>query len=172
MLMKLLSCHKAMPLIMVAVSALALGMAFISQYAFGLQPCILCVIQRWPYGVVIGLGLIGFLLSCKYQKSVSGVMGLIGLTFLGNSVVAFYHTGVELKWWKSFLESCSVPTMTGDMEQILADIQSRTKAVRCDEIAWADPILNLSMANYNVIFCLAFAVLAFVSARLIWLKAP
>ncbi len=56
------------------------------------------------------------------------------------------------------------------MDQILTDIQNRTKAVRCDEIPWADPILNLSMANYNVIFCLGLAVMAFISARLIWKK--
>jgi hypothetical protein len=60
-----------------------------------------------------------------------------------------------------------VPELKGDMQQILADIQSRSNAARCDEIPWSDPIFNLSMANYNVIFCLGLAIIAFASAKLI-----
>lgn len=152
------------------IAASALGMALMSQYVFGLEPCILCVIQRYPYGIVIALGLLGFAFSFKCRKAASAMMGLIGITFFINSVIAAYHTGVELHWWKSFLEGCVVPKMAGNMDDILADIQSRTKAVRCDEIPWADPILNLSMANYNVIFCLGLAIIAFISAVLIWKK--
>ena len=170
-IMTQLSCHKVMPLMMVVISVAALGMALMSQYVFGLEPCILCIYQRYPYGIVIALGLIAFLLSCKGRKPVSVVMVLMGVTYLANSVIAFYHTGVELHWWKSFLEGCAVPEMKGDMEQILADIQSRAEAVRCDEIPWADPIFNLSMANYNVIFCLGLALVAFASARLMYKKA-
>ena len=167
-IMKTLSCYRSMPLMMALIAASALGMALMSQYVFGLEPCILCLIQRYPYGIVIALGLIGFITSFKCKKGVAFLMGLIGLTFLTNSVIAFYHTGVELHWWKSFLEGCAVPEMVGDMDQILADIQSRTHAVRCDEIPWADPILHLSMANYNVMFCLGLGVIALISALLIW----
>lgn len=164
---KILSCYRSMPLIMALIAAAALGMALIGQYGFNLHPCVLCIYQRYPYGIVIALGLIGFALSFKNQKAVAGIMALIGLTFLANSIIAFYHTGVEQKWWKSFLEGCSVPELKGDMNEILATIQSRSNAARCDEIPWSDPILNLSMANYNVIFCLGLAVAAFISARLI-----
>ncbi len=163
----ILKCPKAMPLLMALISAFALGMALMSQYVFNLHPCELCIWQRWPYGIVILLGLIGFAASFKSKKAVAGIMALIGLTFLINSIIAFYHTGVEQKWWKSFLEGCSVPELKGDITQILADIQARSNAARCDEIPWSDPILNLSMANYNVVFCLGLAVIAFVSARLI-----
>jgi disulfide bond formation protein DsbB len=171
LIIKILSCPRYMPLIMAGIATASLGMALTAQYAFGLDPCILCLIQRYPYGIVIALGLLGFISSFKCRKGVSALMGLIGLTFLANSIVAFYHTGVELHWWKSFLEGCAVPDMIGNMDQILADIQSRTEAVRCDEIPWADPILNLSMANYNVVFCLGLGVIAFISARLIWKNA-
>ena len=164
---KILSCHRSMPLIMAVIATSALGMALVSQYQFGLQPCNLCIWQRWPYGIVIALGLIGFLLSCKYTKSVSAIMSVMGITFLANAVIAFYHSGVERKWWASFLEGCNVPTLPSDPDKILEHIQSISKAVRCDEIPWADPILGLSMANYNVIVCLGLGTLAFVSTRMI-----
>lgn len=172
LVMEILSCYRTMPLLMAFIAAASLGMAFTAQYVFGLEPCILCLIQRYPYGIVIALSLLGFITSFKCKKGTSVLMGMIGITFLTNSVIAFYHTGVEQHWWKSFLEGCAVPDMIGNMDQILADIQNRTEAVRCDEIAWSDPILNLSMANYNIIFCLGLGIIALISARLIWKNIP
>lgn len=170
LIVQILSCYRSMPLIMAAISAAALGMALISQYIFGLAPCILCIIQRYPYGIIIALGILGFALSCKSKKTVSVIMGLIGVTYIANSVIAFYHTGVEQKWWPSHLEGCAVPDLGADPNNILAAIESAAP-VRCDEIPWADPILGLSMANYNVIFCLGLGIIALLSARLIWKKA-
>jgi len=171
LIIKILSCYKIIPLIMALISASALGMALLSQYIGGLHPCELCIFQRWPYGIIIVLGLIGFAFSFKCHKAVSFIMSVIGITFLANSMIAFYHTGVEQKWWKSFLEGCSVPELKGDLDQILADIQNRANKARCDEIPWSDPILNLSMANYNIIFCLGLGIISLVSARLILRKA-
>ncbi len=165
-----MTCHRMMPLAMAVISAAALGMAFLAEYGFGLKPCILCLIQRYPYGIVIALGAIGFILSFKNKKhAVAAIMTLIGVAFLVNSVIAFYHTGVELHWWKSHLEGCAVPDLGSDPTKILENLET-AKAARCDEIPWSDPILNLSMANYNVVFCLGLAIVAFISARLIWLR--
>ena len=165
---KLLSNQKLVTFGLVFICAAALGMALIAEYVFGLAPCNLCIIQRWPYGIVIGLGLLGFLLSCRYSRGVVVTLILSGLALLFNSVTAFYHSGVELKWWPSFLEGCSVPEL--DPNDILASIEA-APLVRCDEIPWADPILGLSMANYNVVFCLGLAVIAFISAYKIWKSA-
>lgn len=169
-IIKYASRSKFMLAAMAFISAAALGMALLSQYVFGLQPCNLCVIQRYPYGIVIVLGIIGFFIASKCKKTTIAIMSLIGLTFLTNSVIAFYHSGVELHWWKSFLEGCSVPKLSNDINEMIAQIQATTEVVRCDEIPWADPILNLSMANYNVIFCLELGIIALISARLIWKK--
>lgn len=158
-----------MPVAMALISATALGMALVSQYVFGLDPCILCIYQRWPYGIIIALGIVGFITAFKCKKGTAIIMGLIGLTFLANSIIAFYHTGVEQHWWKSFLEGCAVPNLGSNPDDIIAIIEA-SEAARCDEIPWADPILNLSMANYNVIFCLGLGLIAFYSASLILKK--
>jgi disulfide bond formation protein DsbB len=152
------------------ISVFALGMALMSQYVFGLLPCNLCVIQRLPYGIVIVLGILGFFIAGKCKKTTAAIMSLTGLTFLANSVIAFYHSGVELKWWVSFLEGCSVPKLSSDIKEMMAQIQAAKDVVRCDEIPWADPILNLSMANYNVVFCFGLGAVALISARLVWKK--
>lgn len=141
------------------VAAAALGMAFIAQYVYGLAPCVLCLYQRWPYAVVIALAVISSALLKKSQKAGSWILGLISLTFFTNAVFAFYHTGVERKWWPSFLEGCTTPSLEGNIADVLARIQM-APIVRCDEIPWTDPVLGWSMANYNVIACLVLGTLA------------
>ena len=128
------------------------------------RPCVLCVYQRYPYAIIIILGIVGFIASYKNTTLGAVALSAISLSFFVNSIIAFYHSGVERKWWSSFLEGCSVPTLQGNIDQILTDIQSRAKAVRCDEIPWADPLFGLSMANYNVIVCLALASICLISA--------
>ncbi len=145
------------------LSAASLAAAFTAQYVFGLQPCVLCIYQRWPFAIVIALGALGMAFSKASSCVRAAVMGLISLTFFANTAIAFYHTGVERHWWKSFLEGCAVPEMTGNITDVLAKIAA-TPAVRCDEIPWTDPVLGLSMANYNVALCFVLGVLALISA--------
>ncbi len=168
---KILSCYRYTPLLMAFIALSALGMALMSQYVFGLKPCNLCILQRYPYGIVIVLGLVAFLLSCAFKKSSVLIMVLMGITFLANSVIAFYHSGVELKWWKSFLEGCNAPDLSGDIKDLMARIEADTEVVRCDKIPWADPIFNLSMANYNVIFCFGLGIVSFYSAVKIYQRS-
>jgi len=137
------------------ISAASLAMAYIAQYAYGLQPCVLCIYQRIPFALVVAFAVLG-LLTGKYPRL---WLGLSALALAANSVIASYHTGVERKWWPSFLEGCTIPEMKGDITDVLAQIQA-APVVRCDEIPWTDPVLGLSMANYNVALCLALALFA------------
>jgi disulfide bond formation protein DsbB len=152
--------------IFASLSATALAAAFVSQYAYGLQPCVLCVYQRIPYGIVIALGILGLWFNRHPSGRAAPVfMGLIALTFLADAVIAFYHTGVERHWWKSFLEGCAVPNIEGNITDVLAQIEA-TPPVRCDQIPWTDPVIGLSMANYNVIVCLVLAAVALYATTL------
>lgn len=162
-----LSCQKTAFFAFATLSALALATAFVSQYAYGLQPCELCIYQRIPFGIVIGLCLLGIALGRSSNKIGLFFMGLTALTFAANTVIAFYHSGVERKWWKSFLEGCTIPEMKGNITDVLAQIAA-APIVRCDEIPWTDPVIGLSMANYNVMLCFILALAAL--AALLWPK--
>lgn len=146
-----------------AASAGALAMAFMAEYVYGLDPCILCLYQRAPYVIAIMLSLITVWIYYMAPRLAAWMLALLGLTFSANTVFAAYHTGVERGWWKSFLEGCAVPSLQGNITDVLAQIEARTDAPRCDEIPWADPLLGLSMANFNVLFCAALAALAFAA---------
>lgn len=155
--LKIISCPVAVLSMVSAIAALALISAFSAEAFFGLEPCPLCIYQRWPFAIVILLGLLG--LAGRKYKPVMGSLAVAGsaIAMLANSGIAFYHTGVEQKWWLSAVEGCAVPNFGDTPQSILENILSAPTA-RCDEIAWQDPILGLSMANYNIVLCLGLAV--------------
>lgn len=154
-----LSCQKTVFFALAVISAVSLATAFVAQYAYGLQPCQLCIYQRIPFGIVIGLCVLGIAFGKSTNKAGAAFLCLTALTFAINAAIAFYHSGVERKWWKSFLEGCTIPEIKGNITDVLAQIQA-TPIARCDEIPWTDPIIGLSMANYNVMLCLVLMIAA------------
>ncbi|MCB1591482.1 MAG: disulfide bond formation protein B [Alphaproteobacteria bacterium] len=134
----------------------SLAMAFTAEGFFGLEPCRLCVTQRYPFAIGAVLSLIGLIIVKRGRRAHAGLFGLLSLNFLTNSGIAFYHTGVERHWWPSD-ELCKLPPMS-EGTSFLENIMSAPMG-RCDEIPWADPLLGLSMANYNVLLCLGLSVL-------------
>ncbi|MCB1651009.1 MAG: disulfide bond formation protein B [Alphaproteobacteria bacterium] len=160
-ILKILSCPVVVFGGLAALCVAALAAAFGSEAFLGLEPCILCVYQRWPYAIVALLSLIGLAMR-KNQVAARGLIGLNGLAFLLNSVIAFYHTGVEQKWWVSKVEGCKVPSFSDKPQSILENIMSAPTA-NCAEIPWQDPLLGLSMANYNAIMCFGLFILCGLS---------
>ena len=153
-----------MHVFLAGMSFLALAAAYTGQYGFGLRPCDLCLFQRVPYALVCFAGLIGAGLAPRRRGASLGLMGFNALAFFANAGIAFYHTGVEQKWWRSFLEGCSVPDLSGNIEEVVRRLQA-APPVRCDEIAWADPLFGLSMANWNVIACI---LLGLIAVKALW----
>ena len=162
---RLLLSPLAMLFSIMAISAFALGAALFSEVALGLEPCPLCIYQRIPFFVAMLLGLIGLFMR-RNPIAVNGLLALLGITFLVNSAIAFYHTGVEQKWWESGVEGCSVPNFAAMQEQgpqsILENIMSAPTG-NCAEIPWQDPLFGLSMANLNVLLCLGIFAACFAS---------
>lgn len=154
------------------VSCSSLTMALIAQYVFGLEPCILCIYQRWPYGITALLGVIGLasLYKEEWAKYVAGIVFLSAVTYFIGGLIAFYHVGVEQHWWVSVLEGCAVDFETGSVDELIALFDNKP-AVRCDEIPWADPIFGISMAGYNVLMSLGLAVICGISSVLIARRA-
>lgn len=164
--LKILSCSFTFLSILIAVCAFALAAALYSEVALGLEPCILCIYQRIPFALVILFGLVGIAYR-KHSFLPRAMVGLSGLALLINSGIAFYHTGVEQKWWKSAVEGCAVPNFeTTEVQSILENIMSAPTA-SCADIPWQDPFIGLSMANYNVLMCLGLCIACALS---VWLS--
>lgn len=139
---------------MLAASVLILGAAFAFQVIGGLRPCELCLWQRYPYAIVIGLAGIGIGLARAgvERRPLALLLALCGVTILIGAGIAAFHVGVEQKWWTG--SSACVGQLTGI--GTIEDLRERLLAapvVRCDEAAWS--LFGISMAGYNFLVSLA-----------------
>ncbi|TVQ83234.1 MAG: disulfide bond formation protein B [Micavibrio sp.] len=169
---KLLLCPIAFFGGVLALSIFAVSAAIASEVFLGLEPCRLCIYQRWGFAVTGLLAALGLLLFRKNPLHSAVLAALTGLAFLGNAAVAFYHTGVEQKWWVSQVEGCTIPNfdMDSGAQSWLDNIMS-APSKPCDVIAWQDPLLGLSMANYNLALCFGMALICAIAAVLYFRKS-
>ncbi len=158
---------KTAPLAIAILGAATLIGAWIFQYGFGIQPCPLCLEQRYAYYFAIPLACLlaaGVPFGASRKVLVAGFVVIAGL-MLWNAGLGAYHAGVEWGFWQGPTD-CSGPiTELGGPGGILKKIQS-IKIVRCDEVQWK--FLGLSLAGYNVLISLALAAIAFWGAAGAW----
>lgn len=138
-----------------------LAVAYGAQHLAGLQPCELCIWQRWGYGIVAALAALS-LLAGPAPTAQHMLILLGGVAALGVAGVAIFHVGVEQHWWPGFTE-CASP-IQGDMtaEEFEAAILA-APVVRCDEVAWS--FAGISMAGYNAIYAIGLGIFAFLAAN-------
>ena len=135
------------------VSVVVLSAAYISQYGFGLKPCILCLYQRGPYALNIALGIMAFLASFRYPRLTNLIIYFAALSFLTGAVIAGFHAGVEYGWWKG-LSSCGGDIVPKNVTvEELRKAMTHQEIVRCDEPAFV--LFGISMAGYNCLISLA-----------------
>ena len=143
------------PGLLVAVSVGALAAAFAAQYWGGLQPCVLCIYQRYAHGAAGGAGLIALALAAQPAARQLST-GLGGLALLAGAGLAAFHVGVERRWWRG-TDGCHAPGFDADLTiDELREAMLGTSFVPCDEIQWE--LFGISMAGYNFLFSLALGV--------------
>ena len=144
--------------LLIAIGALLLiAGAWIFEY-YGYLPCELCLLQRYAYYVGVPLALLVFFWNPSWIRAALAVMALL---WLASAVFGFWHAGIEWGWWEGPV-TCSGGGDLGLGGGLgLPDLTKR--AVKCNEAAIR--ILGLSLAGWNAVFSLLFAVLAFRAAR-------
>jgi len=140
----------------------ALGVAYASEVWGGLVPCALCLLERWPYRLVIVVALLAAL-APRGLCRVLLVVGVLGL--LADAGIAGVHVGVELGWWPSPLPECAAPRLgSGSIAQRLAAMPARP-AKPCDDATFLIPGVPVSMAAMNLLYALAFSAAVAMSLR-------
>ncbi len=139
----------------------ALGMALLSQYGFGTHPCDLCIMQRYPYGVVAALALLALWAHRKPPLRLILWLAIIA-AFLTTSGIASYHFGVE-QGWVAGPDSCSTNTQGGqDLDSLRAQIMG-APLVSCSDVGAS--FLGLSMAGWNAFYGLGCALFSMIIYR-------
>jgi disulfide bond formation protein DsbB len=134
--------HRTLAALAGAISASLLAGAFYFQYVAGLAPCHLCITQRWAHGVAI-LAALAFIALPTFLTRLIGFLAAYCA-----AAAAFFHVGVELKWWPG-PASCSgaaenLSTMSGAE---LLSMDGPVKIVQCTDVAWQ--FAGISMAGWN-----------------------
>lgn len=150
---------RLVPPALIAASAAILLAALGFQYLGGLQPCVLCIWQRWPYvaAILLAAG------AAALRRHPVGrlLLGLAGLAFLAGAGIAAFHVGVELHWWAGTAECGADAAPAASVEELKRRLLAQP-VVRCDEVAWS--LLGLSMAGWNLLLSLGLAALSFWGA--------
>jgi disulfide bond formation protein DsbB len=132
-----------------AVPALLIGGAYVSQFGFGLVPCEMCWWQRYPHFAAILLALLSTMAAPRRLW-----IGLAAFAILVSGLIGAYHAGVEYKWWEG-LTTCSSTAAGTSLEDIL-----NAPLIRCDEPQWT--LFGISLAGFNFLISTASAIAIFV----------
>ena len=146
-------------LAVLVIAAATIAGAWYFQLVLGLQPCPLCLEQRYAYYLAIPLAALTALAAGQNAPRSLLVAGLavLALAALANAVLGAYHAGVEWKFWPG-PSDCTGPVGNLGSAGSLLDRLDTTKVVMCDEVQWT--FLGLSLAGYNVLISLLMALIA------------
>ena len=158
---------RALALFVTLISAVILGGALASQYLGGLQPCMLCLWQRYPYGVAIALGVLALILGGR-EGWAEPVILLMGVVLLVGAGIAAFHAGVEYGWWTG-LETCGGVRPPSDSVEELRRRLLEAPLVRCDEPAWT--LLGISLAGFNFLAAVPLGLFTIAGAVRLWRNA-
>lgn len=145
------------PLIIAIYATCVIASAFFIEYVLGYKPCELCIIQRYPYFIIILSSITLFALKSKtipislshflFKRTHTGASVAIILASIAGFSLATYHFGIENNYWQNF-SGCS-DRLSGielDATNLLEDINKI-------EPNCSDPLkfFGLSLSGYNII---------------------
>jgi disulfide bond formation protein DsbB len=158
------SGHRLATLLMLVGSIGVIVGALLFQYVGGLEPCELCLIERWPYYTGIPLLALAWVVH-RYRKAALCVLFLAAALFLAGATISFYHVGVEQHWFAG-PTACTSPAMEAHTIEALRAQLTQQEPVRCDVVQWS--LFGVSLAGLNLIASLVLAALSLVGLREEW----
>ena len=120
-----------------AVPALLLLGAYISQYGFGLPPCEMCWWQRYPHFAALVFAALGW--STKRDAFIA----LAAIAILVSGAIGAFHAGVEYGWWEGMTACTTTAAGSGDALEAIMN----APIVRCDVAPWT--LAGISLAGFN-----------------------
>ncbi|WP_375460996.1 disulfide bond formation protein B [uncultured Enterovirga sp.] len=149
-------------LAILAIAGATIGGALVSQQVFGLAPCKLCLIQRWPYYAGVPLAALTAYLPPGGPRRVG--FALLALVFLVSAGLGAHHAGVEWGFWPGPIDCAgdagAAPPRVDDFLKQL----DGARVVNCADAAFR--VLGLSLAGWNALISLALAAIAIRGATI------
>lgn len=150
------------PLFALLLSGGLLIGAWVSQYGFGYQPCTMCYWQRHVHKAVVVVAVLALIMARMGLPLHKALTLMLVFLLVGSAGLAFYHAGVEFKWWDG-PKTCAgggaaLPDFSGG--DPFANLEKKIMPPSCSEAVWV--FLGLSMATWNGLLSLGGAVITAV----------
>jgi disulfide bond formation protein DsbB len=140
-------------------SFLVLISVYFMEFVLGWKPCELCLLQRYPYFVIIIISIAFIMIKIKKKKiSCKLAIFLISAPIFTGSLIAIYHFGIENSYWRN-ISGCSDQLSNIDIntENLLIGL-SAIKPNCSDPVK----ILGLSISGYNILSNILMISIIFV----------
>ena len=149
----------AAALAIMAIAAATIAGAWFFQLVLDIQPCPLCLEQRYAYYTIIPLAALVAINSARGSPRGVLVLGLalLALVAFANAIFGAFHAGVEWGLWEG-PTSCTGPLLNLGGAGNLLDQLDKVKVVPCDVVQWR--FLGVSLAGYNALISLLMAAIA------------
>ena len=137
-----------------AIGIAVVGGALIFQYAGGLEPCELCLWERWPYYGAIPIATVALATGVR---GAGWWIALLAVIFFLSAGLGGYHVAVEHGWLEG-PTACTGPAGVGakTAEEFAKMIEQR-QAVQCDQVPWS--LMGISLAGFNFLASLLLLLL-------------
>ena len=136
------------------LSALTLIGAFGWEYYTDLKPCILCVYERYPYGVALLVSL--FALWRNQKCSTKMALAALTVTFLVSLGLSCYHIAVEQNLLGAPAACMTEMTAVQSVFDVAQQVAVAPSRLPCDQAAIT--IFGLSLSVYNAMVSLLILI--------------
>lgn len=157
--------QSVLALLMIMAGFSALSVAWWTQHELGIMPCELCLWERWPWRVLVVLGVMVPVLPSRWGRV---VLWLCAPVLLAAEGLAICHAGVEWKWWSSPFPACHAAHVVGRTLAERWASMPLTPSKPCDAPTYLIPGLPVSMAVMGGVFTLV--VFVAWSTGMVWSK--
>jgi len=123
------------------------------QYIGELQPCPMCIWQRWPHLAAVVIGLCAMTVLWRGRRALAGA-GAVAMAI--SAGLGLFHAGVEQDWWEGPADCVGVDPQGLTADAFLDKLRD-APLVPCDEIVW--DLFGISMAGWNAIVSTGLAAL-------------
>ena len=138
--------------IIFSISLFSLVSAYFIEYVLGHQPCNLCLLERIPYGLSIGV----LVLNYVFKKNQKFFILLLILIFIFSFFISMYHFGIE----QGFFQESTVCGLNSSSEIISKDEllrQLQTITISCKDVTFK--IFGFSLTSFNMILSLGLIII-------------
>ena len=141
-------------------SAFILLIVYYLELFLGVEPCKLCIYQRFPYFIAILLAT-SFLLI-KNQKFKKLTFLFFILIFFSSLIMSVHHFGIEKNLWNA-LTGCEANIKSFGNSNNLKEYLLNKDYVSCKDVSFK--FLGISLAGYNIIVSFVLFTLSIIGFR-------